>query len=59
MLNRSFVAVHVTNVRRALALLFRDIAEVVHMVTKYFSAHSSIHGGNSALEALDRSPDQD
>ena len=32
-LNRSFVAVHVTNVRRALALLFRDVAEVVHILT--------------------------
>ena len=29
-LNRSFVAVHITNVRRAITLLFRQLAEVVH-----------------------------
>ena len=47
MLNRSFVAVHVTNVRRALALLFRDIAEVVHIDQAIFPPTLSIHGGNS------------
>lgn len=30
-LNRFYVAVHVVNVRRAVALLFRDLAEVVHV----------------------------
>ena len=30
-LNRSFVAVHITNVRRAVTLLFRELAEVVHI----------------------------
>ena len=30
-LNRSFVAVHITNVRRAITLLFRELAEVVHI----------------------------
>ena len=59
-LNRSFVAVHVTNVRRALALLFRDVAEVVHIDQGHFSAHSIESWRElSALEALDRSPDQD
>lgn len=29
-LNRHYLAVHVANVRRAFALLFRDLAEVVH-----------------------------
>ena len=59
-LNRSFVAVHVTNVRRALALLFRDVAEVVHIDQGHFSAHSIDSWRElSALESLDRSPDQD
>jgi hypothetical protein len=39
-LNRSFVAVHVTNVRRALTLLFRDLAEVVHIEEGHYAAHS-------------------
>jgi 5-methylcytosine-specific restriction endonuclease McrA len=30
-LNRSYLAVHVVNVRRAFALLFRDLAEVIHI----------------------------
>src|SRR4249919_215529 len=29
-LNRYYMAVHVVNVRRALGLLFRDLAEVIH-----------------------------
>ena len=59
-LNRSFVAVHVTNVRRALALLFRDVAEVVHIEQGHFSAHSIDSWRElSALETLDRTPDQD
>ena len=59
-LNRSFVAVHVTNVRRALTLLFRDLAEVVHIEQGRFSAHSIESWRElSALAALDRSPDQD
>ena len=39
-LNRSFVAVHVTNVRRAITLLFRQLAEVVHVEEGRFAAHS-------------------
>ena len=59
-LNRSFVVVHVTNVRRALALLFRDVAEVVHIEQGHFSAHTIDSWRElSALEALDRTPDQD
>ena len=38
-LNRSFVAVHVTNVRRALALLFRELAEVIHVEEGRFATH--------------------
>lgn len=30
-LNRHYMAVHVVNVRRAIALLFRDLAEVIHI----------------------------
>jgi len=30
-LNRFYMAVHVVNVRRAIALLFRDLAEVIHI----------------------------
>lgn len=32
-LNRLYMAVHVVNVRRAFALLFRDLAEVIHLET--------------------------
>jgi 5-methylcytosine-specific restriction endonuclease McrA len=39
-LNRSFVAVHVTNVRRAITLLFRQLAEVVHIEDGRFAAHT-------------------
>lgn len=39
-LNRSFVAVHITNVRRAIALLFRQLAEVVHVEEGHFGAYS-------------------
>jgi 5-methylcytosine-specific restriction endonuclease McrA len=39
-LNRSFVAVHVTNVRRAVTLLFRELAEVVHVEEGHYGAYS-------------------
>lgn len=39
-LNRSFVAVHVVNVRRAIGLLFRRLAEVVHAEAGQFTAYS-------------------
>jgi len=39
-LNRSFVAVHITNVRRAITLLFRQLAEVVHIEQGQFAAYS-------------------
>lgn len=39
-LNRSFVAMHVINVRRAIVLLFRSLAEVVHVEEGQFAAHS-------------------
>lgn len=39
-LNRSFVAVHITNVRRAITLLFRHLAEVVHIEEGHYGAYS-------------------
>jgi 5-methylcytosine-specific restriction endonuclease McrA len=59
-LNRSFVAVHVTNVRRAITLLFRHLAEVVHIEEGRFAAHSLESWRElSLLRASFRSPDED
>ncbi len=59
-LNRSFVAVHVTNVRRALTLLFRQLAEVVHLEEGRFAAHDLDSWRElSALRSAFRTPDQD
>lgn len=59
-LNRSFVAVHITNVRRAIALLYRHIAEVVHIEEGQFAAYSIESWRElSALQTEFRTPDQD
>ena len=59
-LNRSFVAVHVTNVRRAISLLFRELAEVVHIEEGHFAAHTLESWRElSAMRAAFPSPDQD
>ena len=59
-LNRSFVAVHVTNVRRAVTLLFRQLAEVVHIEQGQFAAHSLESWRElSQLRSAFRSPDED
>ena len=59
-LNRSFVAVHITNVRRAITLLFRDLAEVVHIEDGRYSAYPFESWRElSALQASLRTPDQD
>lgn len=59
-LNRSFVAVHVTNVRRAITLLFRDLAEVVHVEEGHYGAYSFASWRElSALHASLGDPDQD
>ncbi|MEY3204994.1 MAG: hypothetical protein RLZZ21_1325 [Planctomycetota bacterium] len=59
-LNRSFVAVHITNVRRAIALLFRDLAEVVHIEEGQYAAYSLDSWRElSAMQAAFRRPDQD
>lgn len=39
-LNRSYLAVHVVNVRRALGLLFRDLAEVIHVEDGQYANHT-------------------
>jgi 5-methylcytosine-specific restriction endonuclease McrA len=59
-LNRSFVAVHITNVRRAITLLFRQLAEVVHIEDGRFAAHSLESWRElSSLRAGFRTPDED
>lgn len=59
-LNRSFVAVHVTNVRRALTLLFRELAEVVHVEEGSFGAYSFDSWRElSALQDAFADPDHD
>jgi len=59
-LNRSFVAVHVTNVRRAITLLFRHLAEVVDTEAGQFAAYSIDSWRElSALRAEMAGPDED
>jgi 5-methylcytosine-specific restriction endonuclease McrA len=59
-LNRSFVAVHVTNVRRAITLLFRQLAEVVHIEEGQYAAYDLDSWRElSALQASFRTPEQD
>jgi len=59
-LNRSFVAVHITNVRRAIVLLFRQLAEVVHCEEGRFAAYSLDSWRElSAMQAEFGSPDAD
>lgn len=59
-LNRSFVAVHITNVRRAITLLFRQLAEVVHIEEGQYAAHTLDSWRQlSALRSACRRPDED
>jgi len=59
-LNRSFVAVHITNVRRAITLLFRQLAEVVHIEEGQYAAHSLDSWRElSSLRSAFRAPDED
>lgn len=59
-LNRSFVAVHVTNVRRAITLLFRDLAEVVDVEEGHYGAYSFESWRElSALQAALCDPEHD
>ena len=59
-LNRSFVAVHITNVRRAITLLFRQLAEVVHIEEGQYAAHTLDSWRElSALRSSFRGPEED
>ena len=59
-LNRSFVAVHITNVRRAITLLFRQLAEVVHIEEGQYAAHTLDSWRElSTLRSNFRRPDED
>ncbi len=59
-LNRSFMAVHVTNVRRAITLLFRDLAEVVDVEEGRYGAYSFDSWRElSAMQASLDHPDHD
>jgi 5-methylcytosine-specific restriction endonuclease McrA len=59
-LNRSFVAVHITNVRRAVTLLFRQLAEVVDIERGQYAAHTLDSWRElSALRSAFRGPDED
>jgi 5-methylcytosine-specific restriction endonuclease McrA len=59
-LNRSFVAVHVTNVRRAITLLFRDLAEVLDVEEGQYGAYSFESWRElSAVQATLEHPDHD
>ena len=59
-LNRSFVAVHITNVRRAITLLFRQLAEVVHIEEGQYAAHTLDSWRElSALRSAYRGADED
>jgi 5-methylcytosine-specific restriction endonuclease McrA len=59
-LNRMYIAVHVVHVRRAICLLFRDLAEVVHIESGRFSNHDFDSWLElSELNSLEKRPDQD
>lgn len=61
-LNRFYMAVHVVNVRRAIALLVRDLAEVIHIEDNRYANYDFVSWQEiSALRAAfeDREPDDD
>jgi 5-methylcytosine-specific restriction endonuclease McrA len=59
-LNRSYLAVHVVNVRRAFALLFRDLAEVIHIEDgQYANYNFESWREISELRASFKEPDDD
>lgn len=59
-LNRHYVAVHVINARRALSLLFRDYAEVIHIEAgQYANYDFDSWRAISELRALDKQDDED
>ncbi len=59
-LNRFYAAVHVVNVRRAFALLFRDLAEVVHVEDgQYANYNFDSWREISELKAEFKEPEED
>jgi 5-methylcytosine-specific restriction endonuclease McrA len=59
-LNRMYLAVHVVHVRRAVCLVFRNLAEVVHIEDGRFSNHDFDSWLEiSELNSLEKRPDQD
>jgi 5-methylcytosine-specific restriction endonuclease McrA len=60
-LNRFYMAVHVINVRRAFTLLFRELAEVVHLEEEGQFANYNFHSWRevSELKAAFKEPHQD
>lgn len=59
-LNRLYVAVHVINVRRAFSLLFREMAEVIHLEDGQYANYDFVSWREiSELRAEFKEPDQD
>lgn len=59
-LNRHYVAVHVINARRALSLLFRDYAEVIHIESgQYANYDFESWRAMSELRSLDKQDEED
>ena len=59
-LNRHYVAVHVINARRALSLLYRDYAEVIHIEDGQYANYDFDSWRTiSELRFLDRDDDED
>lgn len=59
-LNRLYVAVHVINVRRAFALLFRELAEVIHLEDGQYANYDFCSWREiSEMRAEFKEPDQD
>ena len=59
-LNRFYVAIHVINVRRAFGLLFRDLAEVVHLEEGQYANYDFESWREiSELKSQFKTPDED
>jgi 5-methylcytosine-specific restriction endonuclease McrA len=59
-LNRFYLAIHVVNVRRALSLLFRDLAEVIHVDDGQYANYDFESWREiSELKAEFKEPDED
>ncbi len=59
-LNRLYVAVHVINVRRAFSLLFREMAEVIHLEDGQYANYDFVSWREiSELRSEFKEPDQD